>query len=132
MNINRKVMSMAIASAFIVGATVPGVASAKKVKVNMSQIAKTDGIKLTGTVKGKPFGKCTVKGTVTVPVVRVTWKCKGGTVKLATDDATIKGAFFVSTSKLTGTGKYKKLKGKTKNKGSVNGGPGTFIGTATY
>ena len=129
----RKVVSMAVASVIAVGVLVPALASAKKtVKVNMTQTAKVTGIKLTGTVTGKPFGKCKVTGTVTPPKVTAKWKCKGGTITLKTTDATIVGSNFISTSKLSGTGKYKGLKGKTKNKGSVASAKGTFIGTASY
>src|SRR6185503_15438579 len=127
MGINRKAVSMAVASVAAVGVLVPTLASAKKtVKVNMSQNAKLTGIKLTGTATGKPFGKCKVSGTVTVPKVTAKWKCKGGTVTLKTKDARIVGANFVSSAKLSGTGKYKGLKGKVIGKGSTGGGPSTF------
>ena len=135
MNMKRTVMSVAVASALVAGATVPGLASAKKTyKLNMVQSgAKLSGTNLTAIVKGKPFGKCKVKGTVTPPKVTVKWTCKGGTMMLYTTDATIKGAFFVSTAKFgKGTGKFKGIKGKLKAKGGVDGSAVKETGTVTY
>ena len=98
----------------------------------MTQNATGDRHQAEGHGHGHVSANASVTGTVTPPKVTVKLKCKGGTITMKTTDATIKGAFFVSTSKLSGTGKYKKLKGKTKNKGPVAGGASTFVGTATY
>ena len=134
--IYRGGLALAASSALIAGALIgPSLASAKKTyKISMVQSnAKLSGINLTAIAKGKPFGKCKVTGTVTPPKVLVKWKCKGGTIKLTTTDATIKGAFFVSTAKLgSGTGKFKGIKGKLKAKGGVDGSNVIQMGTATY
>ena len=131
MGINRKNASIAIASVLAVGALAPSIASAKSVNAKLVQTSKVTGIKLVGTATGT-FGKCKAKGTVTPPKVTVKYTCKGGTITFKTNDAKIVGSNFVSTAKLSGTGKYKKIKGSMKGTGSTGGGPATFKGKVSY
>ena len=132
MHVNRKLTATVVSSAIVAAALVPSMAAAKTVKVDMTQVQTAKGTDLTGTVKGKPFGKCTFTGKLLIPVVTAKWKCKGGTITLKTKNASLKGTFFVADAKLTGTGKYKKLKGKVKSKGSVTSNSSTLKGTASY
>ena len=131
--INRKVLAMAVSSMLVAGAMVaPSMASAKTIKGQVKVKSVNTAGKLSGDVLSGVFGKGKQSGTVLPPQIRAVWKVKGGTVKAKTDDGHIVGADIVATAKLTGTGKYKKLKAKCTVKGPLAALTLTYTCKGTY
>ena len=130
--ISRTTMALAVSSVLIAGALVgPSMASAKKIKFTVKVDNITTGTKLSGKVTGGTFGKGTQKGTAFPPKIQATWKLKGGTITWKSPDGSVVGANIVGTCKMTGTGKYKKLKAKCKVKGALATNKFVFTGTGT-
>ena len=131
---NRGVAALAVSSALVAGALVgPSMASAKSIKINCTvPNNKLTGTKLSGTVSCKsPKTSGKQSGIGTPPVLKIVWKVKGGTIKVLVKDGHIVGSAVIGNGKVTGTGKYKKLKGKVKINGSLTTNKYTFIGTGT-
>ena len=132
--ISRRTLAPAAVSAFAAGALIgPAAASAKSIKINCTvPNNKLDGTKLSGSVSCKsPKASGKQSGVGMPPVLKVVWTVKGGTIKVSVKDGHIVGADVVGTGKVTGTGKYKKLKGKVKIKGSLSTNKYVFTGTGT-
>jgi hypothetical protein len=134
-------MALAVSSALVAGALVgPSMASAKAKKVKINCVVPKNvltGTALSGDVSCKGgFTKGTIKGKQsgigTPPVLKIVWKFKGGTIKCYIKDGHSVGATVQGTGKVTGTGKYKKLKGKVVIVGSFTTNRYTFIGNGTF
>jgi hypothetical protein len=104
-----------------------GVASSKLV-------VKSTGVQKGTAISGKIIGGTIGRGTYTGKVTnggsgsRITWKVKGGTLKVTTA-AGIVGRAVKGTFKVTGgTGKFKGAKGSGKLNGNLNSGVFTFTG----
>ena len=130
--ISRRGAAVAASSMLALGALVaPSVAPAKTVKFKVTAKFKVTGTKSVGTASGT-FGKGTLTGKVTPPVIVTKVKYKGGTITYTTPNSSLKGSAFQGSVKLKGTGKYKKLKGKGKFTGSLTTLTVIWTGTATY
>ena len=129
---HRRLSTIALASALAAGALIaPSMASAKTVKFKVKAPAKTAGTVITGKFSGT-FGKGKVTGVSTPPRVTTTLHAKGGKIILKTEDGHIDGAYIIGTFTMSGTGKYKKIKGKGKLKAPAATQVFTFTGTAKY
>jgi hypothetical protein len=135
MSVNRRMVGLAVSSMLVAGALVgPSMASAKKIKINCTvPNNKLTGTKLSGKFScSSPKSTGTESGIGTPPVLKVVFNVKGGgTIKILIKDGTLKGSAVVGTGKVTGTGKYKKLKGKVKINGSIATNKYVYTGTGT-
>jgi hypothetical protein len=132
LRISRKTTALAVSSVLVVGALAgPSMASAKKIKFTVKVDNITTGTKLSGKVTGGTFGKGTQKGTALPPKISATWKLKGGTITWKSPDGHIDGPNILGTCKMTGTGKYKKLKAKCKVVGVLATNKFVFTGSGT-
>ena len=132
-SINRR-LAPAVTALVVAGAVIaPSVASAKtlKGKVVVKSEQKSGGV-LGGKVLSGIFGKGTQSGKILPPVTKAKWKVKGGTVTAKTTDGHLVGAVINGTAKLTGTGKYKKLKAKCTIKGPLANLTLTYTCKGTY
>jgi len=121
---NRGVMALAVSSALVAGALAgPSMASAKKITCTVpNNVLK--GTALSGKVSCTGVTKGTLKGTqsgVAVPPdLKISFKFKGGNVKVHITNGHIVGSNVVASgAKLTGTGKYKSAKAKCAVTGSL-------------
>ena len=133
--INRRTAGLLVVGALATSALVaPAISQAKTVKFSMkSGPSKTEGTKISGTFKGKPFGTCKMTGTLVIPVSTQTWKCKGGSFRVTAKGTSGAANDAFGTHKLSkGTGKYKGIKGSGKFKGTLSTGIFTYTGTAKY
>ena len=122
----------AVLGAIAVLAVVAQPAVAKTDKINIKGDFKQSGTKISGTFKGKPWGKVKATGTLIIPVATVTFKLKGGTVTVR-GTGTLKGTTINSKWKvLKGTGKYKGAKGKGTATGQLDLTNYVYKGTIKY
>ena len=130
---SRKSVALAAATALAAaGLAVPVAASAKKVSITAKLgLAPQGGGKTTGTASGT-FGRATASGTAVPPKMITKLKVKGGTVTITVRDGHVASGNVVGTFKLSGTGKYKKLKGSGRMKGNINTFLFTFKGSGTW
>lgn len=107
--------------------------AAKRHKVNLHQQGKPpQGTKLSGTMTGKPFGKCRYTGKLLIPKAVLVLHCKGGNVNFT---ATANGA--ANEQKGTwvirgGSRKYKHARGTGKLTGILSKAQWHNTGSVSY
>jgi hypothetical protein len=141
LRITRKSVALAALAALAASALiVPGTGSAGTKTIMVTRTVKITWVTHLAGAGGKTAGKCSgtfgkgqVTGTVIPPVSTLVCHVKGGTIKGHSSDGKFDGKTVTSHPKLTGTGKYKRLKGKATSKGHFNGanesGGITFVWT---
>jgi hypothetical protein len=125
---------LALVSSAAIGApTTPRATTTHRVVMEDAGPRKFSGTTISGPMKGKPFGRCQIVGTLVIPKFNFTWRCKAGWIKVssvatsgASDD--VKGTWKI----LSGTRRYKGIKGKGKFFGKNSTGDFTYTGTARY
>jgi hypothetical protein len=94
---------------------------------------KPNGVHLSGTVSGSPFGTCPYTGHLIIPTVTENWHCKGGTVTIAVKASTgaqnnAAGSWTISY----GTGKYRHVHGHGTFTGTVSSSTYHYSGSVSY
>jgi hypothetical protein len=134
----KRISIVVVAAGLCAGLLVPQLAAAKATKtVTMVANGPAKGTRISGSWTSPQLGKGTLTGTLKIPVVTITWKASGGTFTTragnkgctsATMDApNYTGCFRV----LSGTGKFKGIKGSGTLKGNLDGHV-TYTGKLTY
>ncbi len=129
MNKSRIALTALLSSVLALGLMAP-IASAKKTyKVAIKMNTPPKGTTLKGTWHEKTLGKGTAKGTLHVPLTKLTFTTKGGTFSTTSYDCS-----YQVVSPPTFKGCWKITKGTGKFKGITGGGKleGNFDGHATY
>lgn len=134
-----KVLALVAAMALVATALIaPGVAPAKKaLTVN---IAAPMGIKGGGSITGKASGsiggysfkKMAVTGTAVPPKMTAVFNLAGGKVVAKTTDGHVKKGVLYGTFKLSGTGKFKNIKGGGNLSASLTSFVFKWVGKASY
>jgi hypothetical protein len=128
----RSISKIAVITA-VAAVGITGVAQAKSYKVNFIGHGTQTGVDLKSTYKGKPFGTCQMTGKLVIPNTQQTVKCKGGSFKLTGFGTTGAANDSKGTWKIvSGTGKYKGIKGSGTFSGQLSTGIYRYVGTAKF
>jgi hypothetical protein len=108
--IGRAALALAVVAAL---AAIPALALAKSYSVNLLfKAGPPKGTSISAKISGQPLGKCTMKGTLTIPDTKQVWTCKGGTIKVKGHGTTGAANHAKGTWKVTGgTRKFSGIKG---------------------
>lgn len=126
-------LAVMTAAALLIPAAGSTAAKSRNVAIKMNTPPK--GTTLKGTWSEKTLGRGTARGTLRVPLTKLTFKTRGGTFSTTTYDCpeqkvsppTFRGCWRVTK----GTGKFKGMKGGGKLSGNFNG-RATYRGKVTY
>lgn len=136
MSLKRTSLGVVVTVAVSAGLLSPiasNAASSRSVTIKLNGPPK--GTKISGTYTSNKLGKGKIKGTLNIPLTKLTFTTKGGTFKTTTfkcssekvTPPTYRGCWKVTK----GTGKFRGMKGSGKLSGNFNG-RATYSGKVRY
>jgi hypothetical protein len=111
------------ATAAVAALVLAPAASAKKYDVDALMVGTSEGTKSSGTITDRALGRCTFHGVMRIPEYFVTWKCRGGSLKMTATATTGASDDIRFTVKVDGgTGRFKGAKGTGTGAGKISAG----------
>jgi hypothetical protein len=137
MSRSTRIMATLAVTMTAVAVVIPAQANSK-FKTTINSKTTLSGTKVTGTFTGSPFGSGSVKGNAALPYFYFTYYAKGGSLTMKyKGSVTSTGHVTGPYTWLSGTGKYRHIKGSGTGYGTPNGKGYknfnfTYTGTATW